>query len=163
VRIDDPQLTVRACPGRSPRRVVLASSLNVSPGARVFENGPELIVIGTIERASAEARARLERHGAHVCVVPAGADGLVSLSHALEALRDRGIERLLVEGGARTLTSFLRERRAHEATVEIAPTFFGEPALPAFGALRGLEAIHLVDLLVERADGNVVVRGRIAY
>jgi 5-amino-6-(5-phosphoribosylamino)uracil reductase/diaminohydroxyphosphoribosylaminopyrimidine deaminase/5-amino-6-(5-phosphoribosylamino)uracil reductase len=163
VRVDDPQLTVRACPGRHPRRVVVASTLDLPSSARVLAQGASVIVVGTVERSGAEARARLEREGAQVCLVPMQADGLVSLGHALELLRSLGVQRLLVEGGARILTSFLRERLADEATIEIAPTFLGDPALTAIGTIGAAAAIRLEGTQLDRAGANIVVRGRIAY
>jgi riboflavin-specific deaminase-like protein len=163
VRVDDPQLTVRACPGRHPRRVVVASTLDVPPSARVLARGAAVIVVGTLERTTADARARLEREGAQVCLVPMTSHGLVSLGPALELLRSLGVERLLVEGGARILTSFLHERLADHATVEIAPSFLGDPALPAVGMIGATAAIRLAETQFDRAGANIVVRGRIAY
>jgi 5-amino-6-(5-phosphoribosylamino)uracil reductase/diaminohydroxyphosphoribosylaminopyrimidine deaminase/5-amino-6-(5-phosphoribosylamino)uracil reductase len=166
VQVDDPQLTVRACPGRQPRRVILASSLGVSSAARVLEGGPGVLVIGVQGRATHEARLRLEALGAQVRLVAAGPDGLVSLSSALAELRAWGVERLLVEGGARVLTAFLRERLADEMTVEIAPRLLGEPALVALGAI-GVDGpghtVGVADAQVELLGAHVIVRGRIAY
>jgi len=164
IEVDDPQLTVRACPGRSPRRVVLASALDVPLAARALAPGPGVLVIGTRERGSVSARRRLEGLGAEVRLVPAAADGLVSLADALREVRAWGVERLLVEGGARVLTSFLRERLVDVVTVEIAPCFYGAPAICALGPLGGggpEQAIAFADLRVERVGPNVVMRGRV--
>jgi 5-amino-6-(5-phosphoribosylamino)uracil reductase/diaminohydroxyphosphoribosylaminopyrimidine deaminase/5-amino-6-(5-phosphoribosylamino)uracil reductase len=141
VVIDDPWLTVRLCDGPQPLRVVLASALHIPEGARILDRsarpqGP-LLVIGAEGRATEAARARLAARGAEVCVVRAADCGWVSLPHALASLRERGIMRLLVEGGARVLTSFLRERLADRAAIEIVPRIFGESGLAAFGALGG--------------------------
>jgi riboflavin biosynthesis pyrimidine reductase len=77
-----------------------------------------------------------------------------------------GIERLLVEGGARVLSSFLRHRLADEATIEIVPRLLGAPALVAVGAI-GVDSldhsIRLEDARTERAGASIVVRGRLAY
>jgi 5-amino-6-(5-phosphoribosylamino)uracil reductase/diaminohydroxyphosphoribosylaminopyrimidine deaminase/5-amino-6-(5-phosphoribosylamino)uracil reductase len=166
VRIDDPRLTVRAFVGRQPKRVVLASALDVPTSARVFLPGPGTLVVGVEGKASEAARARLTAAGVGVRLVPPGQDGLVSLSAALSALRAWGVERLLVEGGARILTAFLRERLANEATIEIAPRLLGAQALPALGLLD-VDAVErsfaLVERTVEEAGTSIVVRGQIAY
>jgi riboflavin-specific deaminase-like protein len=166
VKIDDPRLTVVACTGRQPRRIVLASTLDVSKAARVLVGGPGTLVIGAVGRAPTAARDRLVEAGATVELVGATADGWVSLREALAVVRAWGIERLLVEGGARVLSSFLRERLADEATIEIVPRLLGAPAVPAIGAI-GVDAferaVALEDSRVERADGSIVVRGRLAY
>lgn len=166
VQVDDPRLTVPTPGARQPRRIVLATSLEISPDARVLHGGPGTLVVGVEGRASAQARARLVAVGAEVKLVPAGDDGLVSLPDALATILAWGVKRLLVEGGGRILSSFLRHRLADEATIEIVPRWLGGGALAAIGEIgvTSLEqAVALEDARVERAEASVVVRGRIAY
>ncbi|MBK7586439.1 MAG: RibD family protein [Myxococcales bacterium] len=161
-RLDDPRLTVRECDGPQPRRVVLASSLDVRPSLRLFQSGPGVLIIGAEERASPQAVRDLEGTGAAVRLVPASKEGLVSLCEALAAIVAWGVERLLVEGGARVLTAFLRERLIDEATLEITPRWLGAAGLSAIGDL-GHGDIRLLDPQVQRAGESVIVRGRLAY
>jgi riboflavin-specific deaminase-like protein len=166
VQIDDPRLTVPMAGARQPRRIVLAGSLDISPDARVLRGGPGTLVIGVEGRASTQARTRLTAAGADVRLVPAGDDGLVSLPHALTIIMGWGVKRLLVEGGGRILSSFLRHRLADEATIEIVPRWLGGGALAAIGEIgvTALEqAVVLEDARVERAEASIVVHGRIAY
>ncbi|WP_437275491.1 RibD family protein [Sorangium sp. So ce375] len=173
VVIDDPLLTLRACEGRQPMRVVLASALGVPEGARLLQShgsgqpaGGRVLVFGAAGRASREARARLEERGAEVVVVPADDHGRVSLRHALAELHARGVRRLLVEGGGAVLTSFLRARLADRAEVEIAPRILGDTAIPAVGALGEAPLASAIDLrepAVELLGGNVLVRGEVSY
>jgi len=165
VDVDDPRLAVEG-EGRQPRRIVLASTLAVSPGARVLRGGPGTLVIGVDRRATASSRARLVDAGVEVKLVGGDEDARVSLPEALAVIRAWGVEHLLVEGGACILSSFLRHRLADEATVEIVPRFLGGGALAAIGEI-GVSALHqavsLHDPRVERADDSIVVRGRLAY
>jgi riboflavin biosynthesis pyrimidine reductase len=84
----------------------------------------------------------------------------------LDVLGQRGVRRLLVEGGGRVITSFLRARAASRAQIEIAPCFLGEPATPAVGAL-GVDAagraLRLDGLQVETLGTGLLVRGDIVY
>ncbi len=166
VQVDDPRLIVNGGDGPHPRRIVLASSLDVPAGARVLCGGPGTLVIGVEGRPSAEAHARLVAAGARVALVAPGDDGLVSLPEALALVRAWGVERLLVEGGASVLSSFLRQRLADEATIEIVPRLLGAPAIAAVGAIGVADVGHAVaidDASVERAEGSIVVRGRLVY
>ncbi|XXX73465.1 RibD family protein [Sorangium sp. So ce134] len=189
VVIDDPLLTVRACEGPQPMRVVLASALGVPEGARLLQSsgagtssrtsassrngtcrgqpaGGRVVVIGAVGRALDSTRARLEERGAEVIVVPANDDGRVSLPHALAELHARGVRRLLVEGGGAVLTSFLRGRLADRAEVEIAPRLLGDTAIPAVGTLGEAPLASAIDLrepAVELLGGNVLLRGEVAY
>jgi riboflavin-specific deaminase-like protein len=165
VDVDDPRLAV-SDDRRQPRRIVLASTLAIAPTARVLQGGPGTLVVGVEGRASAAARDRLVAAGAEVRLVGADADGLVSLHEALAVIVAWGVERLLVEGGARVLSSFLRHRLADEATIEIVPRMLGAGALVAIGEIgvTGLDqAVVLAETRVERADDSIVVRGRFAY
>ena len=165
VIVDDPRLAAVGHDERQPKRIVLASALAVPAHARVLRDGPGTLVVGVEGRASAQSRASLEACGVHVRLVPAGDDGFVSLPHALAAIHAWGIRSLLVEGGARVLSSFLRHRLADEATIEIVPRLLGAPALAAVGELGVVALEHAVvleDTTVERAGDSVVVRGRFA-
>jgi 5-amino-6-(5-phosphoribosylamino)uracil reductase/diaminohydroxyphosphoribosylaminopyrimidine deaminase/5-amino-6-(5-phosphoribosylamino)uracil reductase len=165
VEVDDPQLAA-APVGPQPRRIVLASTLALPPRARVLHGGPGTMVVGVEGRACDADRAKLQAIGAEVRLVSAGSDGRVGLRAALDAIHAWGVRRLLVEGGASVLTSFLREELADEATIEIVPRLLGAPGVPAVGPL-GIETIEqaltLQDARVERADESFVVRGRLAY
>ncbi|HEY4015619.1 MAG TPA: RibD family protein [Polyangiaceae bacterium] len=166
VTVDDPRLAAVGHEGRQPKRVVLASTLDVRVGARVLQGGPGTLVVGVEGRASAAAQARLEAEGATVKLVAADDGGLVSLPAALAAIRAWGVERLLVEGGARVLSAFLRGRLADEATVEIAPRLLGAPAVAAVGEVGVVRIEHAITIdepTVERAGASVVVRGRLVY
>lgn len=164
VRIDDPALTVRDAPGTSPLRVVLASTLALPRSARVLGRGT--LVIAAEGRARAEERAWIESCGAEVAIVRASPEGLVAVDAALEALSARGVRRLLVEGGARVLTSFFRARAVDDVSVEIAMTFLGAPAISALGALGVValpDAPTLANVSIERVGGNVLLRGDVVH
>ena len=166
VRIDDPLLTVREAPGEHPLRVVLASTLSLPRGARVLDRDGRALVIGAEDRFLEEERRALEAAGAAVAVAPRDADGRVAIDGALGILAERGVERLLVEGGSKVVTSFLRAKRVDRLCIEIALRVLGAPGTPTIGALEvtGLaQAPRLVNVAVERLGENVLVRGDVVY
>ena len=57
---------------------------------------------------------------------------------ALEALRERGIRSLLVEGGATLAAAFLQEAVVDRLVIFRAPLVLGGGALNAFGSLPGV-------------------------
>lgn len=164
VRIDDPQLTVRETTGSDPLRIVLASALDVPLDARVVRSGT--LVIGANERAREENAAVLRARGVEVVLVDGDQAGLVSIAAALDELHRRGVRRLLVEGGARVLTSFFRARAVDRVNVEIASVFVGADGVGALGALaiEGLAAAPtLANVQVERLGRNVMMRGDVVH
>ena len=123
VLTDDPQLTVRLVPGASPLRVILDSTLRIPTDARILEGDAGTMVISTSD-ARAQSRSLLQSRGVAVHSVnahPAGVDA----SEALRLLRAHGVRSVLVEGGARVLTSFLKGGLADRLIVGIAPTILG--------------------------------------
>ena len=123
VLIDDPQLTVRLVPGASPLRVILDSTLRVPSHARILDDDACTMVIST-RRALAGSRLVLRDRGVAVHSVSAHPAG-VDAAAALRLLRGLGVRSVLVEGGHRVLTSFLKARLADRVIVGIAPTILG--------------------------------------
>src|SRR6185436_10167387 len=120
---DDPRLTVRLVGGRDPLRVILDSKLRLPVQARVLANGAarHTLVIATHEADPARA-AELESLGAEVLKIEAASGGMgVNVTSALVNLGRRGIESVLVEGGAATVTSLLAARLVDRLVIAIAP------------------------------------------
>jgi riboflavin-specific deaminase-like protein len=143
---DDPQLTVRLVPGSSPTRVVVDSTLRLPEHSRVLDNEAPTIVI-TTDRSDESRRASLRERGVSVRVVPSDERG-VHLPYALNVLREAGIISLLVEGGARVITSFLGHKVVDRMIVSIASKILG----------RGTEAVG--DLGITRIGNGVVLANR---
>jgi GTP cyclohydrolase II len=142
---DDPQLTVRMVAGASPIRVVLDSGLRVPAGAAVLR--PEAVtIVLTTPRSSPADREALRARGVRVEVVGAGPDG-VDLHQGLARLEELGIRSLLVEGGARVITSLLRERLVDRVVLALAPMLLGKgtEAVGDLGAAAVGDALRLVD------------------
>ncbi len=166
---DDPRLTVRGLDRSQPLRVVLDSELRLPLTARLLtpdEGAGQVVVFGCTERASAARRRELEAKGAVVVLTAADRNGQVALLEALEALAARGVKRLLVEGGAKVLTSFLQAGLAQRAEIEIAPLWLGAAATPGLcelGVGQLGQALRLERVDVARLGQNVLVRGDIVY
>jgi riboflavin-specific deaminase-like protein len=166
---DDPLLTARAPSSSQPLRVVLDSALRLPLGARLLAPSPEaggVLVLACAERVSVDRHQALVEAGASVVLLSADSQGRVCLTEALGTLLSRGVRRLLVEGGARVLTSFLRARLADRAEVEIAPVWLGGEGTPALGELgvQGMaQALRLERTELERLGSSLLLRGDIAY
>jgi GTP cyclohydrolase II len=137
VAADDPRLTARLVEGPSPVRVVLDSTLRLSPQASVVADGAAPTILATTDRAPVDRRRDFARGTVEVLVLPSTADGRVDLGSLLDELGARGMATLLVEGGAGVITSMIRERRVSRLVVSIAPLVLG----------AGIEAIGDLDIL----------------
>ncbi len=117
--MDDPQLTVRRVSGPSPARVILDPSGRLPATARVLAaDGIRRLVLTRVG-----ASARLP-HGVDVVGLPES-DGHIAPAAILGALAERGFRRILVEGGANTISRFLEARCLDRLHVVIAPIIIG--------------------------------------
>src|SRR5215213_7163361 len=156
---DDPQLTVRMVPGASPLRVILDSTLRVPGHARILGGDASTMVISTTDARAASQRA-LRSRGVAVHSVsphPAGVDA----GEALRLLRSLGVRSVLVEGGARVITSFLKARLADRVVVGIAPTILGT-GTEAVGDLEIVsvaKGLRISNRSVYRAGSDLLLAG----
>jgi riboflavin-specific deaminase-like protein len=118
---DDPLLTVRLVDGPSPVRVVLDPSGRLDADRRVFTEMGEGAARTLVVRKRADAGAP----GDDELRVPwTEADGF-DLAALLEALRARGLRRVLVEGGGLTVSRFLQAGLLDRLHVTVAPFVIG--------------------------------------
>lgn len=161
---DDPRLDVReAETPRQPHLAIVDSSLQTPPGARLFDVPRRQILIYTISDDTAKAAA-LQDRGAQVIAAPAAADGNVDLHWMLQDLaRQRSVNELHVEAGARLNGALVRARAVDEVLLYMAPTLLGAGrGMAQWGPLNTLdEAPAMTWQGIERvgADLRIVARG----
>jgi riboflavin-specific deaminase-like protein len=119
VRTDDPQLTVREVAGPNPARVVIDPRGSLPAAARAF--APDGIRRLVILREDAPAPSI---EGVEAVRLPL-TDGVFAPAAILEALAARGLRRVLIEGGARTLSYFLACGCLDRLHVVVAPVILG--------------------------------------
>jgi diaminohydroxyphosphoribosylaminopyrimidine deaminase/5-amino-6-(5-phosphoribosylamino)uracil reductase len=140
VLADDPHLTCRL-PGmeaRSPVRVVLDRALRIPGTSKLVHSARETpLWVMTSNLSEAPAAMKLGAAGAQVIRVatttapPPGLDPLA----VLHALAERGITRLLVEGGARVASSFVTAGLVDKVWLLRGANPVGADGVPALDAL----------------------------
>jgi 2,5-diamino-6-(ribosylamino)-4(3H)-pyrimidinone 5'-phosphate reductase len=127
VALDDPSLRVHwdllgETPRRPPTRIVVDSSGRTPLASRVLD-GSIPTIVATTERNRRE-------YPPHVHRLVVGRD-TVDLALLFVRLRERGMERVMVEGGARILASVARDLLFDRWTVYTAPVVVGSGSAPA--------------------------------
>jgi len=113
---DDPRLTVRRVKGRSPARVVIDPSGRLDGAGRWLErDGQRVFLVSAAGRAP---------RGAELVRVPAR-DGVIPPSDIVAALAALGLRRLLVEGGATTISRFIDAGCVDRLHILMAPVILG--------------------------------------
>jgi GTP cyclohydrolase II len=124
VLADNPYLTVRLVEGPDPIPIVLDSQLRLPLDSHLLKN--ELPpVIATTYSASLEKQVRIEETGAKIIRFLPDERGWIDLHLLLNRLGDLGITSVMVEGGARVITSFLSRHLVDRIVITIVPAFLG--------------------------------------
>jgi len=147
--VDDPQLTVRRVPGPNPARVVLDPRGRLRPNARLLGGGARSIVV-----TAEDAGCRFP--GAEILSL-AATDGHIAPSAILAGLAKLGFRRVLVEGGADTVSRFLQAGCLDRLHVVVAPLVLGagRPSF-AFGAIDHVEEALRPRVRVHRLDDETL-------
>jgi diaminohydroxyphosphoribosylaminopyrimidine deaminase / 5-amino-6-(5-phosphoribosylamino)uracil reductase len=164
VLADDPKLDVRLTEGPNPLRVIVDSTLRIPPEAAVFAGGEGSVVLATTDRSPQAKRRLLERRGSTILVLQER-EGKVDLHALFISLREMGVDRALVEGGSKLITSLLRERLPDRMVAIIAPKLIGA-GLNTIGELGSItmdDAISLTEVTIARSGEDLVVRGNFAW
>ena len=147
VLADDPRLNARRGEGdHHPVPIVLDSSLRFPLVARLLHcEGPSPLIFAGPDPDPARREA-LESEGATVISLSCAPDGGVCLDALLDALGDRQISSVMVEGGTQVLTAFLRQQRVQRVILTVAPTFVGgTPALDSLTPTQGTDSSEAPD------------------
>jgi len=161
---DDPLLTARPSRGKKLTRIVLDSHLRIPLDCKLIKTAKKSpVLIYTNEntvRTYSEIVAQITKKGAEVLAYP-DAQGRSNLYFLLDELSKRGIGHLLVEGGPRVLTSFLKEQLADEIVVYIAPKILGaQGSVDITGPMAELtQAIGLHHVDIKRFGDDVRLTG----
>jgi diaminohydroxyphosphoribosylaminopyrimidine deaminase / 5-amino-6-(5-phosphoribosylamino)uracil reductase len=147
VLADDPALTCRL-PGMlaaSPVRVVLDPTLRLPPLSQLAVSATETPVwVFCAMDAPSERERLLSERGVTVIRTPTN-DSTLDLPAMLHALSERGITRLMMEGGPKVAASFLRANVVDEAAVLHGPATIGPDGVGAL-ALDALTASPVLAL-----------------
>ncbi|MFF0598631.1 dihydrofolate reductase family protein [Streptomyces antibioticus] len=164
IRADNPRLLVnspdrraaRLAEGRPeyPLKVTVSGSGELDPEARFWHSGGDKVVY-TTEKGAARARSL----GIAADVVPLGAE--LDWRRLLTHLHDeRGVRRLMVEGGGTVHSQLLQQGLADELQLVLAPLFVGDVDAPRLfgpgayqgGRLRLTETRRIEDVVLMRYE-----------
>ena len=163
-RSDDPRLDVRGLglEEARPVRVVVAGALSLPRTGHLGRTARE-VPLWLCHHAEAEAsrRAAWTEAGAELIEIPFQDDGQLDLVAMMLRLGERGLTRVLCEGGGRLAAALLGGDLVDELVCYSAGLVLGEDAVPAVGHLD-VEALQLAPRfrLIETARVGPDVRSR---
>jgi len=170
---EDPKLTVksealraeRVSRGLSPNpaKVGVISEVKFKTHSKFLYEGGTRIVIFTTHRTSKDELIAL-RSLEHVDVFVHDGER-VDLKEMMHTLKELGIDRLMVEGGATLNFELIRLGLVDEVTAYVAPLIFGGENAPTLAAGVGLERSEAVRLILIHGenwdDGGVLLHYKV--
>lgn len=158
IAADNPRLNVRRCQGDSPARVVIDPRGRIDgTGAWLADDGARRVVV-TDQEAHLARDAACRRNGVEVVALARDPIGTLRPVDIAAALFDLGLRRLLIEGGARTVSHFIDAGAMDRLHVLVAPMLIGSGP-------RGLQLAEIAKLadakrlradIIPLADGDVL-------
>jgi diaminohydroxyphosphoribosylaminopyrimidine deaminase / 5-amino-6-(5-phosphoribosylamino)uracil reductase len=139
VRNDDPRLNVRGLgmEDASPVRVVLSGALSLPRTGQLAETARQVPLWICHDRdATPERRGAWQELGAELIEVPWQPDGQLDLAAMMQRLGDRGLTRVLCEGGGRLAATLVEADLVDELVCYSAGVVLGSEAIPAVGPLE---------------------------
>lgn len=146
---DDPRLTVRHVDGPDPARVLIDRQRRAGTDLAMLKaDGARRIVFGPPRDSDPDG----------VECVPVTPTGAIAPCDILSALAARGMRRVLVEGGAATVSQFLGEGSLHRLCILVGPIIIGSgPIGLNLPAIETLEGAHRPQVAIaELGDGDVL-------
>ena len=161
---DDPELTCRFEGARDPVRVVLDSTLRIPERAFVVRTAKEVrTIVATTRAANAKKASAFEKKGVEIVMLKKTKEGRVDPERLLEALFERDLTGVLVEGGPATHGAFLDAGLVDKVILFVAPMLIGGveamSAIGGRGASKIEEALRLDRVAVTPIGRDLMIVG----
>ncbi len=140
IKIDNSILTNRLAEGKSPIRIVPCSDASISPDSNVLNHdAPTIIVVS--ESADPGKVEAIQKKGADIMVC--GRDH-IDLEQMMDSLAERGIKRLMVEGGPTLIWLLVKGRMIDHVILIQIPYIIGGDNTPSLVGGPGVDSIEQV-------------------
>jgi diaminohydroxyphosphoribosylaminopyrimidine deaminase/5-amino-6-(5-phosphoribosylamino)uracil reductase len=150
---DDPLLTTRLVKGKDPLRIILDTTARTPLNAKVVKKDT---ILATTKKATEEKLKELKKRGVNILVVKEK-DGRVDLLDLLKRIGRLGVSSLLVEGGGKVASSFLKEGLVDKVMFFISGKIIGRRGLLGIDSCFPL--IQLEGLTYKKVGEDILVVG----
>jgi endonuclease-3 len=161
VLTDNPTLNTRLVKGKSPIRIILDSSLKTPLNSTIVKTAKDIKTIIFTTTSNQTKIKTLSNKNIEIIQIKSKK---IELKYVLKILSEKNIKTLLVEGGSKIISSFLKEKLVDKIYIIIAPILIGNDGIPAIQNLelkkiKNSLKLNILDL--KKLDDNLVVEMRI--
>jgi len=160
VLADNPSLTVRLVEGKNPQPIILDTRLRTPLNANLVRRSDPgtWIVNGNHNRA--ERNDTFRQKGITLISCQCSDDGWIDLLALMDTLARRRVNNVMVEGGARVITSFVKSKLVDLIVITIAPKLVGGLPVIDTRSFKPASHLELTDVHYQRLGGDLVVWAR---
>jgi GTP cyclohydrolase II len=157
---DDPQLNVRLVEGSSPQPIILDTHLRTPLNARLMKRSHIRPWIINAEDNGSERSLALRKAGSIPIFCATSRPGKIDLPALMKILTARQINSVMVEGGARVITSFVNSRLVDQFIVTVSPRFVGGLSVIASDGLQFETHLELAEVNYRHAGDDLIIWAR---
>lgn len=123
---DNPSLTVRRVKGKNPYRIILSGSLSFSADLNLFKKNDDMKTIIATSAKRLPKKFSSLKHPPIIWNIKQDNNKMLNLNDLLEQAKKFGIKSILVEGGAKVITSFINKNLVDKLILITAPRLLGD-------------------------------------
>ena len=157
---DDPRLNVRLVEGSNPQPIILDTNLRTPLNARLVKRSDTRPwIVNAIDKRSEQALA-LQNTGSSPICCATSRDGKIDLHALMKILTDKRINSIMVEGGARVITSFVNSRLVDQFIVTVSPRFVGGLSVIESDGLQFETHLRLTEVSYRKMGDDLIIWAR---
>src|SRR5690606_36707731 len=142
-----------------PQPIVLDAHLRIPSAARLCHLSEKRCWIMTSSDDTSPHHSDLE-----IIRLPGDNNGRICLHQALQELRQRGINSLMVEGGANVISGFLKQKLVDAIVLTVAPRLVGGyKAVSDLDVDSKAELPHISPMYTGMLESDLIMWGRLQY
>ncbi|MEE9437601.1 MAG: RibD family protein [Saprospiraceae bacterium] len=157
IAADLPKLNVRLVKGKNPIRVLLSNTFSEFHKLPIIKNTKTIIL------RNAQHPIQQKLHASMISINYAGKNEFEKTISLLNELSKQGIKTLLIEGGSKTVSSFVKIKTVDILQVHIAPIVFGGGKssfnLPSVDKVN--DSLKLKNIIYSKIGNAIMVTGKI--
>lgn len=160
---DDPRLSVRLVEGSNPQPIILDTHLRTPLNAKLIKRSDVRPWIINAKNNPNKPSPALRESGTKLIACDTAQDGRIDLHALMKILNEMQVNSIMVEGGARVITSLINSRLVDQFVVTVSPRILG--GLPVIDS-AGLQAethLELVEVSYRQLGQDLIIWGRPAW
>lgn len=157
VLADNPSLTTRLVDGVNPQPVILDTNLRTPPDANLVTRQDLNTWIVNGNHGTSDRHKALQQRGATLISCRCSDDGLIDLGALTAELAARQIDSLMVEGGARVITSFIRWQLVDLFVITVSPKLVGGLSVIDTHSFQSTSFLQLEDVHYQKLEDDLII------